>query len=55
MQSILTGEAVVLHIDGSVECYPIDGNGDIVMPDGRGVWARWVPEGFNEVDLVFPK
>ena len=49
------GEAVVLHIDGSVKCYPIDGNGDIVMPDGRGFWARWVTGGFNEDDLVFPK
>ena len=49
------GKALVLHIDGSVKLYPIDGKGDIVMPDGRGFWARWGPEGFNEDDLVFPR
>ena len=54
------GKAVVLHIDGAVKQYRIDGNGDIVIPDGRKFWAGgpndvWGPEGFNEDDLVFPK
>lgn len=54
------GIAVVLHIDGSVKQYRIDGNGDIVIPDGRKFWAGgpndvWGPEGFDEDDLVFPK
>jgi len=49
------GKAVVLHLDGGVREYRIDGNGDIVLLGGTKFSAWWRREGFNEDDLVFPK
>lgn len=54
------GKAVVLRIDGSVRHYPINEDGDVVLPNGKklfegGAGTVWGENGPQKGMLVFPK
>ncbi|BDS08062.1 hypothetical protein NT6N_31020 [Oceaniferula spumae] len=54
------GRAIVLRIDGSVTTYPIDKNGDAILPSGKKLFdggkdSPWGEKGFDAKNLVFPR
>lgn len=54
------GKAMVLHIDGSVKYYPINRDGDVILPNGKklfegGKETVWGVDGLKKGMLVFPK
>lgn len=54
------GKAVVLRIDGSVQTYQIDANGDAILKNGKklfegGADTVWGEKGFDTKSLLFPE
>ncbi len=54
------GLAMVLRIDGAVKHYPIDKNGDAILPNGKklfegGKGSVWGEKGPEAKNLLFPK
>lgn len=55
-----SGKAVVLRIDGSVKTYTINKDGEVILPNGKGLFENgagtvWGENGFKKEMLVFPK
>lgn len=56
----LGGKAMVLRIDGSVVTYDIEENGDVLLKNGKNLFAdglnsHWGVGGFHKDMLLFPK
>ena len=57
---VYNGLALVLRTDGSVKHYPIDENGDAILPNGKklfegGKESVWSEKGPDAKKLLFPK